>query len=302
MKQPRDARGRFLSPNKIIKPAREPAPLVKRQKVFEYKPASLGSGICKILFVPDIQFPKHDPRAMDVMIRSAQQLGPNIIVLAGDVNEVDILSYWKAKERKRKIKLGEIKESIHAENLSAKPYLNELCEIADEGVYWLEGNHEARRRNLFKEYPELRGDPRFEPREFFELNPAIEWIPESYRLKIGNCYFEHGHKILNTRGSKTIAESMHQRRPHSNTFTGHWHCVDRYTRVEYAPDNTPSPHTTATCGHLSNPDDHHYVNLPNWTQGWGEIVMWLENGKPRFSFDQIELMDYKYARRGKIIS
>jgi predicted phosphodiesterase len=250
-------------------------------------------GDVRILVVPDIHFPIHDAKALDLLVRRKQDWTPDITVFLGDVLDCKALSSWKQSADT----LNSIEFQLAAEIEAANPYLRELSSFES---YWIEGNHEARRRRLIDSNPGLAGLQSLEPREFFNIPEGIRFIERGNRLKIGNCYFEHGDKILNSaKGSRHVAHAMHSRRPLSNTFTGHWHCVDQYTSVAYKPSG-PEAFMTATLGHLSDHAAHDYVNLPNWVKGFGEITMWKSNGKIRFSFDQVNIIDNSFVRERKL--
>jgi predicted phosphodiesterase len=263
----------------------------KLPSIEEFVPDMLEKfGETRILVVPDIHFPIHDKKALDVMIRRAQDWMPDVVVFLGDVLDVKCLSSWKQSAES----LNSIEFQLSAEIKAAEPYLSELGAIADK-LFWLEGNHEARRRRLIDSNPGLEGLDSLSAENFFNIPDNIKFVKRENRLKIGNCYFEHGDRILNSRGSRHIAHAMYSRRPMSNTFVGHWHCVDEYTSVVYKPYG-PEAFMTASLGHLSDTDSHDYVNLPNWIKGFGEITMWKAGDKTRFTFDQIKMIDGTFMR------
>lgn len=262
----------------------------------------------RLLVIPDCHYPFHDPYAVSAMMAYARDRKPDAGVILGDLRDVGGLSRHDSSHSANK--LLDVKYLMKTEAESVKPLLDELISIVNGGnIWWIPGNHEGRLNNLINANPTLRGLRSLEPREFFEVPNGITWVDDNEdgsarRLKIGNAFFEHGHKIINSRGSAHIANTMAMRRPWCNTFVGHWHCTDRKERVAFWPDGRDETFITASLGHLSTVKDHsHYVSLPNWSHGFGEIEFWQDrNGEIKFSFDQIVMVNQSFSRNGKLYS
>lgn len=251
----------------------------------------------KLAFIPDVHFPKQDQRALDAMVACLRDEKPDMIILAGDVLDCAALTRHETPADR----LMDVQFRLDSEIDAALPFLNELVSIADGNVYWIEGNHEGRRKRIIATHPGLIGVPALSARNMFRIPERITWIDSDSRLRVGNMYFEHGDRIINSRGSAHVANTMMSRRPFINTFTGHWHCVDQKSRVVYMPEgDTPETFMTACVGHLSNVRDHeHYAKLPNWTHGFAMFDVWAQGDKTRFNFYQIAMVDHEFVFHGK---
>lgn len=255
----------------------------------------------RIAVIPDIHFPIEDPYALAAMVAYLRDYKPDYAVFLGDVLDCSCLSRHASSHVAEK--LMDIKYKLDEEIKASKPTIQEMISITNGNVAWIEGNHEFRRQNILNANPGLVGLSALEAKNLFEIPKEVLWIANDERLKIGPVYFEHGDKIINSKGSNQVANSMASRRPFCNTFVGHWHCVDRKTRVVYHPDGQHEAFITATVGHLSIVEDHRqYAVLPNWSHGFATIETWVEDGKQKFSFDQIEMLNYSFSRNGKVYS
>lgn len=259
----------------------------------------------KIAVIPDMHFPIQDPFAIEAMIAYLRDFKPDYAVILGDALDCFCLS----RHDKPAEFLNELKFQLAGEMDELMPLLYVLADLVGgfNNITWIEGNHEARRNNILQAHPGLVTMPSLKAKAFFGIPEDIVWVENNkvhkQRFRIGNMFFEHGDNVINSRGSTHIANTMSQRRPWCNTFTGHWHCVDRKTRVAYWPDGRPETFVTASLGHLSKVQEHeHYTRLPNWTHGFGTIETWKDGEKDRFSFDQIEMVEYTFSRNGKLYS
>ena len=254
----------------------------------------------RIAFIPDCHFPHQDQRAIDAVVACLRDYKPQRIVLAGDLLDCAALSRHDTAAEK----LRDVKYHLQEEIDAALPFQRVLIDISNGNVDWIEGNHEARRNVIINTRPGLLGLESLKARNLFSIPDEINWVPRNKRLRIGNMYFEHGDQILNSRGNKHIASAMLDRRPHLNTFTGHWHCVDSKSKVVYMPDtDQPEAFMCASVGHLSTVLEHnHYAKLPNWTHGFALFDTWQQNGKTRFTFHQIRIFDSEFMFGGKLYS
>lgn len=254
----------------------------------------------KVAIIPDIHFPIHDPWAIDCVVSFLRDYKPNYIVLLGDL--LDCLCLSRHDNSHSAEKMMDIKYQLNTEIEASAPFVKELLKIT-ECISLIEGNHELRREQILNKNPGLRGIEALEPKKFFQIPDPIKWIGNKQRLKIGNAYFEHGDQVVNSRGSKHIADSMAQRRPWCNTYTGHFHTIDRKNKVAYWPDGSHELFVTATIGHLSMVKEHqHYAKLPSWSHGLGLLEFWEDGDNPQHSFDQIIFTNYTFSRNGKIYS
>lgn len=261
---------------------------------------SLDSVPKRLAFIPDIHFPYQDREALDAVVACLRDYKPNCIVLAGDVLDCSCLSRHETPIAK----LRDIKYHLREEISQAKPFLEEILSISNNNVIWLEGNHEYRRQEIIKTHPGLLDLPALTAENLFEIPKGIRFLPRGQRLRVGNMFFEHGDQIINSRGSKHIANTLLTRRPYLNTFVGHWHCIDSKSSTVYLPEtDEPELFMCASVGHLSTVRDHaHYAKLPNWTHGFATFDTWQQNNKTRFNFNQIRIFDAEFIFNGKLYS
>jgi len=137
----------------------------------------------KILFVPDSHHPYVDQRAWNLMMKSAQDLKPEIIVCIGDLGDFFSVSSFD-KSPRRALQLDkEIKSVNNA--------LDELDNLGAKKKIFCEGNHEDRlRRYLQNKAPELF--------EFIDINSLLhlnkrKWKHIKYKesTRLGKLFITH---------------------------------------------------------------------------------------------------------------
>ena len=102
------------------------------------KRTTIASTADRVLIVPDIHFPNHDPHALDCLKQACEIIKPDEVVLLGDV--VDCATFSTHVKSRIEQKAQDFRES---ELSPATDLLEFFARFADKIVY-LEGNHEYR--------------------------------------------------------------------------------------------------------------------------------------------------------------
>jgi predicted phosphodiesterase len=136
----------------------------------------------RILCIPDVHAPYEDKAAVDLVIRAAKRIKPDVTVIIGDFADCfSISSFPKSPERKQSLK-WEIEQ--------VEKCLAQFDGISDE-VIFCEGNHEERlERYLCQRAPELYGLVTI--RDLLGINRrGWKWIPYKSWITIGKVAFGH---------------------------------------------------------------------------------------------------------------
>jgi hypothetical protein len=147
--------------------------------------------IKKAIVIPDIHYPLHSQPALNVIEKAIPIIRPDVAILLGDVGELDTVSSWKYKKKKRP-NLEDWTPKIDAE-------LDEVNGLLDQFDTWFEGcqekhfcegNHEVWLDNFVEEHPYL---PQYSPQEAFHLEGrGYEYHKYGDYLKLGQLYYYHG--------------------------------------------------------------------------------------------------------------
>jgi hypothetical protein len=97
----------------------------------------------KAIIWPDIHFPRHNRKCLDVVAEFAEDYQPDYMIYLGDQLEMDTLSSWR---RKKFIPAkGSIKEDCDGFNAEVLKVHEDICPNARR--VWFDGNHEQRATN-----------------------------------------------------------------------------------------------------------------------------------------------------------
>jgi predicted phosphodiesterase len=136
----------------------------------------------KVLIIPDVHVPNHDPRCWSIVMNVARLWKPDHCVLLGDFIDNYSVSAWpKDPDRLTTLKY----EIAHAREM-----IDELDALKIRRMIYCEGNHETRlARFVASKAPELHG-----------VTPKIQqllcpkrwrWIPYGHFARIGKLHFMH---------------------------------------------------------------------------------------------------------------
>jgi hypothetical protein len=213
------------------------------------------------MFIPgDIHFPKHDPRAMDLMLEAALALKVTHWHLQGDNFEYYALSQYD-KDAERMIESG----SLEVERDAATPYMKTMLAMVKPGRATIgPGNHDGRRWTAFvNKNPALLGRTWDWP-----VKEALRgWtvFSDTYWAKAGRLVIEHGHLVrgIEKGGGKYPAAKILANYPGQNTLVGHTHRIDGRT-TPTRKDGVKVSHGAWTIGMMGlegelggPPDDEH---------------------------------------------
>lgn len=104
----------------------------------------------KYLVIGDLQVPYHDPKAVEVMLRIAEDFKPDGLVINGDFCDWRTLSdHYAARDEAGERLIPTLKQEVAIQ----RDLLNEiLTRVKPQNAWWNDGNHEWRlNRMLFKQ-------------------------------------------------------------------------------------------------------------------------------------------------------
>jgi len=233
--------------------------------------------------LPDIHFPYHDQRALDIAINYFLKVGIDTLIVMGDGVDCYAISFWRTDPTKPIFSV-EVKQTI--------PLIQSLSD-AFPGVekVWLEGNHELRLRNeLWGGSSKLAGLDDMTIPKIYKLDKAgfnyvsnIDLIQANMEpFGIAQTYLLHGHEIKIGWNTVNVARTFYLRNPMTQIIT-HFHRGDEYnhTKVNKKMD------ATWVMGCLCNmhPD---YAPVNQWNHGLG-VLEW--DSDDYFSFSNKKIID-----------
>ena len=229
----------------------------------------------KVLVVPDMHVPNHDPNAVRVALDFKKDFKPDITIFLGDLIDADAVSAFASTERDYDQAdefyiAGEILDKFKPQVL-------------------LEGNHEQRLRRPGCVPWELWR--MVEPKKWFAVKKRkIQWVPYSNRkkdlFKIGKMTFIHG-----------FCCSQYATRAEAEAFGcvchGHTHRV-----MTYQPKHAYERNTGFNIGCLCKMDlEYQTTGRPRgWCQAFG-FGYFLRSGN--FSFYTARLIGETFIINGK---
>lgn len=195
-----------------------------------------------VLCLPDAQFgfrrladgtlePFHDKKALEISLKVAKEIRPDVVVLMGDWLDFPELSRFQTEPNTRNL----IQPALDA----LGSYLHELVKIVKEGtpIYWLEGNHELRLRNALLDLhagaladvkpANSEGPPQMSVERLLHLDElGITYVkPYGTPLWLWDVMLHHGY-IVRGSGGKTVSSILGS--------TTHHHIVGHIHRREIA--------------------------------------------------------------------
>lgn len=233
-------------------------------------------GVEKVLAIPDIHVPNHDPSAIKVALDFQKDFKPDTTIIMGDLIDAPSIA-------------------LHAEGRNDYSQSDEYALAGDildlfEPDVLLEGNHEQRFRRPGSVPWELW--EMLEPRRWFNVDDrGITWVPytnvsnDIYR--IGKMSFIHG-----------FATGLYAARAECESFGcvahGHTHRIQTYQ-----PKHAFHRNTGFNIGCLCKLDlDYQTTNRPRgWAQGFG-YGYFFKSGD--FSFYTVRLIGDKFVINNQV--
>lgn len=214
-----------------------------------------------IIIIPDVHVPYHDERAWEALLDVINGLEPSGVVIIGDFADFYAVSSHDRDPSRR--------QRLEEEVTEVNKALDELEEVHDGDVCFIEGNHEDRlRRYLWKKAPELFGT--VDVRRLFRLKER-GWKHRPYRqgLKVGKVTYKHDY---GGKAGKYAAKQCLEAYG-GNLVIGHTHRGEVTYLGEGRPDG--DQHFCLNVGWLGDVDQADYVD-PNkvrreWQQGFGIV-------------------------------
>lgn len=215
----------------------------------------------RILVVPDMHIPYHDPRVWGAILATVKRCQPSTVVVIGDFADCyAVSSHPKSLDRK-----ADFAAEIEAVNHE----LDVLQRAAGKArIIFCEGNHEDRiTRYLQSRAPELGGLAGMRaPGLLRARSRGIEWVPYRRHIKIGNCAFTHD---VGRCGVNTARQSLLDFG--GNLVVGHSHRGG----VAYQGEAKGSSHFCLNVGHGASIAEIDYVHrvraIRDWQHGYGIV-------------------------------
>jgi hypothetical protein len=153
----------------------------------------------RIVFVPDVQIPGHDPRAIALFCKVVKEyIKPDRAIFLGDVINFDIIS--KHSKERRDPSMAEELEGFHK-------VMKQLCDALGKKCrkQYIRGNHSERlEKYLWAKAPELAELPQFSLRSVLDLQRYNIEGPVN-RIELCNKKFVavHGHPYCGSQPGST---------------------------------------------------------------------------------------------------
>jgi predicted phosphodiesterase len=245
----------------------------------------------RLICTSDQHYPVHDPVVENVVLKFAQHVKPTHWVLNGDLFDFFSVSrYDKEPDRK---------ESLQDEFDSARPYINEVCALANE-VHYIPGNHEQRLERLFCDVPGLAGLRALKLHRAAELPPKVKVHAPSDIVTVGRIGVMHGHQV---KGAGNPAAWVLGAMPGMSYIFGHFHRSQTVYRTARDPDGGTRSFVVAAQGHGCDERKAKYDPAcpnQNWQKGFTYVEFFTVAGKRRFSLHPIVIVNGAFSWGGKV--
>ncbi len=196
----------------------------------------------KFIFYTDLHYgyerrsghkvPLHDPKAMDLALRFAEDFEPDVVILGGDILDCGPISHHNRHKPGRTEGLRLLADAAECN----EKFLLPLHKLPAKGVYII-GNHEDWLTDLEQELPGVNGLLAVE-----KLMPTLQqdWdiVQQGGHFNLGKLTFCHGDTIS---GGEHVAKAAVINYERSIRF-GHHHTYQVYTK------NTPADNILGKTG------------------------------------------------------
>lgn len=263
----------------------------------------------KYLACSDIQFPLHDPRAVDLWVKVLKSFKPDMVDLVGDIDNADATSRWAAGSS------GELFYDVDVKNTNiddlraialerinndgAKDSANFLSTIRksvkDADIHLFDGNHGWTRHEnyLNSKSPTLLDT--IVPDTLYGLkNNGVEfhYYSDLPYNRFNDMYVHHGQSISKHSGESVKADIDMWG---VSLIRGHSHRLGDYHK---AYELTGQQIEGYEIGHLMLTTAADYSNQRNWQQGF--IYGYVSNGHHYLNL--VKIKDYSCYVDGKKFS
>lgn len=246
-------------------------------------PNSPTPDVYQLAVVPDIHVPFHDWRSLNAVQQYLSKHWWDCFLCVGDFSDLDILSrfvYGKPRliERRTLNQDYDIARRVWGGLLRAVKNVNPNCE-----TIMLEGNHEARIKRLYDEYPQLQGLLDVKKNLQLEETGTL-WVDSDSEGKV--LRFEYGDfgvrkrvydqkdHIRRVDGVSFIHgwyHNMHHAKKtveafgHGPIYYGHTHDLQTYTSTKWGPKKVEG----GSLGNLCLPQGYTQGRPTRWQQAFG---------------------------------
>ena len=232
----------------------------------------------KVLFIPDIHAPYHDPKAINALIAFATWFKPDIVFYMGDLIDFYAISHFVKDPIRTMMLQSEIDISVRiVKKINAA--------VNGSQKYFIRGNHEQRlQKYLWTKAAELSGLRDLKLEHILHLDElGIKYIGEG-RMKFRGMVVKHG-DIVRKFGAYTGRGELES--TGISGISGHTHRLAIYPLT-----NEAGNFIWMECGCLCklNPE---YMNgkVPNWQQGFG--IGFYKEGSRRFHIERVPIVAHK---------
>ena len=244
-----------------------------------------GTGIEKILLIPDTHAPFHDQRAWELVMDVGRDFKPDVVVHLGDlVDCYSISAHSKDPDRTSR---------LHEEMEVARGLRAELDSLGATRKIFIEGNHCFRLITyLHDKAPELLGLVSLD--ELLKLSEnGWEHVPYRQHARIGKLYLTHdtgqGGKYTTARALETFQHSV---------VIGHHHQIQYFVQG----DATGQHQVGAQFGWLGDVEKADYMHQikarRSWSLGFG--VGYHDRASGFVYLQPVPLVDYTACVEGQI--
>jgi hypothetical protein len=240
----------------------------------------------KYLACSDIQFPLHDPRAVELWMKVLKTFKPDLVDLVGDLDDSDSVSRWAIGEEK----------DINVNDAGAKDtrhFLKDIrAAVPKADIHLFDGNHGWTRHEKFlkenaKQYQEF-----ITPNTLYDhesLGIQFHYYTDLPYNRFNDMYVHHGVAVSKHSGESVKADMDAWG---VSLIRGHSHRLGDYFKT-YEITNTRLE--GYEIGHMMKVELADYTNQRNWQQGF--LYGWISDGN--HFLELVPIKDYTCYVAGK---
>ena len=212
--------------------------------------------LLRVLSVPDIHYPEHDQKSIELMVKVAKDFKPDVCIFLGDVFDMYCISRFEKKPDKDYLLLrDELKDSrILFQDL--------VGDINAKKTVFLGGNHELRLEKYIANHASRLGGL-LKTEDVLGISSKVLYLPygPKNRYQIGKLMFAHGTRT----GAHPAASMVSTYR--SSVMFGHVHRIQEY----HITDIHGNDFVGLTPGWLGDQEKagDYLPDISNWGQGFG---------------------------------
>lgn len=232
----------------------------------------------KQLFISDMHFPKHDPKAIELFLKVAKAFKPDAFDIAGDADDAECSGRWVEGTPAEAV-------SIKSGADQVKDFLTDFNSVSPKTTdkHYHGGNHDYYRHRKYLEKNAPNALDYITPDSLYGLNNSgFEWHdyerPPVKRL--GGLFIHHGESI-----SKHSGESVRNDISNYNVslLRGHSHRMGSYYQTYPLAELELEGFEI---GHMTVPSLHTYQTTHNWQLGFAYAH--ITDGKAHVSLCRIK--------------